>query len=432
VIKSTSQSTTTEARKSKAKKSKPKKPYPDFPLFAHNNGLWAKKIRGRLVYFGAWADPEAAIAKFLDERDDLFAGRTPRVKGDGLAIRDLLNRFLTAKKHLLDAGEITSRTFSQHRKTCEMLEAAWGLQRLVSDVDIEDFARLRSDMATTRCAATMKSDIGAVRTVLNFAYNNGLIEHPIRTGTAFQAPSRSVLRKARNESVPKLFRADEIQQMLSAAEPNLRAQIYLGINNALGCHDCGSLCYNHLDLDGAWLSFPRPKTGIQRFSALWPETIVALRESDRFRRIPKKSEHEKFVFMNFHGYPCADPETRNTSIGVAFIRLLHKLGLHQKGRAFYSLRHTFATVSGNARDQVATNVAMGHAGDAMPENYRHGIDDDRLRRIAEHVRRWLFSEDGADVATAPWGVQLEAPPPKLLAPPSPKQVIEAGADVPLQ
>ena len=418
MIKSISLSTTTEARKSKAKKSKPKKPYVDFPLFAHNNGLWAKKIRGRFVYFGKWDDPDTALNKYLDERDDLHAGRTPRVKSDGLIVKDLLNRFLTAKKHALDAGEITSRTFSQHRKTCEMLEAAWGLHRLVSDLDIEDFAQLRSEMAKTRCAATMKSDIGAVRTVLNFAYNNGLVEHPIRTGTAFQAPSRSVLRKEKNEKEPKLFTADEIQQMISAAEPNLKAQIYLGVNNALGCHDCGALRYKNLDLDGGWLSFPRPKTGIQRFSALWKETMLALHESDRFRRPPKDPAHNDLVFMNFYGRPCADPKTRNTSIGVAFIRLLHKLDLHKDGRGFYSLRHTFATVSGNARDQVATNVAMGHAGDAMPENYRHGIDDDRLRRIAEFVRLWLFGGEGADMAPASWGFKLKAPAPKLLSTPS--------------
>jgi hypothetical protein len=52
---------------------RPAKPTPDFPLFAHGNRQWAKKIKGKLHYFGPWSDPEAALAK--------YEGRNGRTQG---------------------------------------------------------------------------------------------------------------------------------------------------------------------------------------------------------------------------------------------------------------------------------------------------------------------------------------------------------------
>jgi hypothetical protein len=44
--------------------SKPQKPSADFPLFAHGSGKWAKKIDGRLRYFGRWEDPDGALRDY--------------------------------------------------------------------------------------------------------------------------------------------------------------------------------------------------------------------------------------------------------------------------------------------------------------------------------------------------------------------------------
>jgi len=84
----------------KRRQNKPKKPYLNFPLFPHATGRWTKKIRQKLHYFGKWDDLDTALQKYLDQRDDLHAGRTPRTAGDWLTIRDLCNRFLTSKRHL--------------------------------------------------------------------------------------------------------------------------------------------------------------------------------------------------------------------------------------------------------------------------------------------------------------------------------------------
>jgi hypothetical protein len=54
---------------------KPTKPYPDLPLTRHPTGQWCTKIEGKLHDFGT--DANAALGKYLDERDDLQAGRHP-------------------------------------------------------------------------------------------------------------------------------------------------------------------------------------------------------------------------------------------------------------------------------------------------------------------------------------------------------------------
>ena len=93
----------------RTRRDKPAKPSPDFPHFPHATGRWAKKIRGKLHYFGPWENPHEALDKYVEQRDDLHAGRQPRKGGGGPTIRDLVNRFLTAKTHLVDAGELSQR-----------------------------------------------------------------------------------------------------------------------------------------------------------------------------------------------------------------------------------------------------------------------------------------------------------------------------------
>lgn len=76
---------------------KPSKPYPDFPLFPHATKRWAKKIRGQMHYVGPWDDPDDALAKYLEQKDDRHAGRTPRPDTSaGVTVKDACNAFLNS------------------------------------------------------------------------------------------------------------------------------------------------------------------------------------------------------------------------------------------------------------------------------------------------------------------------------------------------
>jgi hypothetical protein len=138
---------------------KPHNPCPDFPLFPHATARWAKKVRGKLHYFGTWADPQAALDKWLDQKDDLLAGRTPRTHADGLLVRELLNRFLTAKQHLVDTREITQRHWDDLHGTCERIGTQFGLSRLVIDLTAEDFEGFRAHLAKTRGPSALSNEI---------------------------------------------------------------------------------------------------------------------------------------------------------------------------------------------------------------------------------------------------------------------------------
>jgi hypothetical protein len=90
------------ATPSAGKPAKPAKPYPDYPLYAHGAGVWAKRIRGKLHYFGPWSDPDGALKKYLAQKEALHAGRKPREQPGGATAKDAANAFLNAKKELVE------------------------------------------------------------------------------------------------------------------------------------------------------------------------------------------------------------------------------------------------------------------------------------------------------------------------------------------
>ena len=369
------------------------KPYDGFPLSYHPpSGRLYKVIRQRRHYFGYAADWQSALEKYQRERDDLHSGRTPRAVTNGLTVRDLVNHFLTAKRHQLDTAEITARTFADYHSTCGRIVGVFGKQRLVDDLAADDFQKLRESIAKTNGPVSLGNEVQRVRVVFKYAYDASLIDKPIRYGPTFKRPSSKVLWKARQEKGQRMFEAADIRRMVENAGIQLRAMILLGINCGFGNHDVGTLPKIALDLDGGWVDFPRPKTAVDRRCPLWPETVAALREAIAQRPTPKDEANNGMVFLTKYGHQWST-DSKSNPISAECRKLLKSLDLYRPGLGFYALRHTFETVGGGAKDQVATSAIMGHADRSVGAVYRERIEDDRLRAVVNHVRQWLFELD---------------------------------------
>lgn len=449
------------------KPAKPQKPTPDFPLFPHASGRWAKKIKGQTKYFGPWADPEgalaryhgsteekiasserkakpsatfplflhasgqwakkvrqkleyfgtdkdAALARWNAEKDDLLAGRKPAtapVSDAGLTIKQLCNKFLNSKRRQLESGELDGKTFAGYEAICEKIigrDKADGKDKvvgilqgdqLVVDLKPIDFEHLRSKLAKgvndkVLSPVTVGNFVNRARVLFNYAFDNDLIDRPVKYGKAFSKPKKSVLRKEKSKRHKRLFSAVEVKTIIDAASPAMKAMIYLGVNAGLGNQDCAKLERSQLDLEGGWLDYPRPKTGIDRRCRLWPETVAAIKAALAVRPKAKDAAHENHVFITRTGQTWGPKTDKGDSpISNEMAKLLKTLGLQRQGVNFYALRHTFQTIAEKSLDKDAVRYVMGHveaAGDMSATYSEEKPSDKRLTRIAKRVRRWLI------------------------------------------
>ncbi len=412
--------------KRRDRESKPKKPYPEFPLFPHASGRWAKKIRQKLHYFGKTADDpkgSAALERFNREWPYLSEGRTPPPvdAGEFCTMRDLCNEFLTAKQNRLKAGELSPRTFRQYHETTDLLIEEFGKDRRVDDLRPDDFERLRKRLADRYGAVGLKGTINLCRIIFKYAHDQRRIKEPVSYGQSFSRPSAKSLRKSRNEAGPRLFERHELLTILDAldgkpievegeekpvkltADPALTAMVLLGVNAGFGNTDCASLPQSAVDLAGGWIEFPRPKTEIERRIPLWPETVAALMEAIEHRVKAKNRGDEELCFLTKQGNPWVRVQQKADDSGKLvpidalsqrFANLLGKLKINgRRGLGFYTLRHVFETIAGESRDQVAVNAIMGHVDTSMAAVYRERISDERLQAVVEVVRQWLFDKD---------------------------------------
>ncbi len=394
----------------KARPEKPGKPYPSYPLFAHGNGYWAKKIQGKLRYFGRWdqdGGPHAnealeAFKQFEAEQADAGLAEpatatvatpiaeTKLVKSGRLTLSDGLNVFLSRCRSQVETGLMAPSTRREYKSTAKFLVRHFGRDAFIDTLGPADFETFRRFRATTRDVTSMGNEIQRVRTMLNWVAANFNMP-AINYGPDFKKPGKKAIKKATRAARERagvdkpIFKPEDLRMILDQCGLQMRAAVLLGINCGYYPSDISALTDIHFKpiLDRTFLTMPRIKNEEERLNVLWPETVSAI--DDWKASFEASRLTGPLIFQRIGGKNWHDDSHMMSKRFTAAMRYADVAA-----GSFRWLRNTFETIAGDSRDQVAVNLAMGHVDSSMAAVYRHDVDPQRVIDVTDHVRRWLY------------------------------------------
>lgn len=378
------------------------KPIEKPPIWLHPNKQWAKKIKGKIRYFGV--DFDKALAKYLDEKDHLMAGRQRIHKPDAATLVELANLYAAWCRRRIAAGDFAQRSYDEAADTIRRLIAMRGEDDQPAEWSPADYSEVRDELfkpvvrtvparggikgpsVDRRAPSTVDGDIRRLRAFLRWCADTELMPPP-RFGKSFNQSSVKQQRVAKALAGKRDLSREAVVGILGECSPYLKPLVMLGINAGLGASDLGSMQLD--DYDGSqWLDYARRKTGIERRVWLWPETREAIDAYLEIRNKPFGKGNENILFAT----KMRQPWMRGThdATGKAFQRAREAANLSRG--SFYDLRRTFQTIGEETLDFPAVSHVMGHAAATadMAAKYRQRITDDRIKAVCEHVRTWLY------------------------------------------
>lgn len=384
------------------------------PPFLHSSGQYAKKIGSQWFYYGK--DKEAAVAAWEKQLSYIASDIAPPPRGLSPSLVELGNVYADHLRRQVENDELSDRTASEYKRSIHRLVSIAGAECQVAALRPIDFGAIKERLADPvragaeskryggravkrRAISTVAIDVRNLRVFLNWCYKQEHIEHPPKFGDEFSPVSRKALRRKRAADGPKDIAAESIRAILDKCKPPMRAIVLLGINGAVGNQDIADMKLSDLPKFRAgkesWIDLPRGKTGAPRRFLLWPETVEAIKRYLVFRPRPAGSANRDRLFLTKNGLAWVrqDDDLRTDSIGTEFAKVRKAAGV--KRGTFYDLRRTFRTRAASTQDREAIDFVMGHIElpDDMGAVYTQWIADDRLRKVCEHVRQWLYGTE---------------------------------------
>lgn len=127
--------------------------------------------------------------------------------------------------------------------------------------------------------------------------------------------------------------------------------------------------------------------------------MAALREALTQRPAAANPDDDDLAFLTRFGRRWVRVNrkgTPNDELGKAFAKLLTDKGVKRPGVGFYHVRHIVQTVGEETGDLPAVASVMGHTDQTMAANYRLGVSDERIQKVTDQIREWLYADSDDD------------------------------------
>ncbi len=319
-----------------AKPKSPPKPYPTFPLFAHQNGSWTKKIGGEHVRFGPWRWPDAdayqtswqeALANYESHLEQIARGRVVLHQPRLTTIRTLADMFLGPQHERAERGEIKPRSFAELRSIIVEFRDHVGVNTTIGELerDPEPIREFVAGIGRRYGWCAFNKRIKLVRSMWHWS----AAEHGPLSGRPFAWMSlfaerpikefRRQRRREREEGVAVTFAPDEVRALIDAAPQPLKAMVLLGYFCGYGNTDLGELPDTAMKVSAepqrlfirgreeiipaGWgtIYFPRPKTELDRYAMIPPGVVEIVRAARAMRPRPRSAAWKNRMFLTAGG-----------------------------------------------------------------------------------------------------------------------------------
>lgn len=280
-------------------------------------------------------------------------------------------------------GKTNNHTQERYQIVKESFLAALGAKAnaYISLITYQDALNYLAKRKLTNISSkTLSTEAKILSSAFNLAKRLQIIqENPFEKALALRPIKVSSSKK-------EAFSKDEIQALVTIANPDWKAVILFGVYCGVRLTDCTTMRWENIDLVKRQVSYYSTKNKKDMTLPLHPTLY------NYFRSLETQNKKESFISPSLAGKSTSG----KSGLSGAFTRLMETAGIDTErvdgkgkrkfqAKTFHSLRHTFNSMLANSGVSQETRMKLiGHASEQINDQYTH-IQMETLRRDIENL-----------------------------------------------